>query len=107
MILQALDIYKRFGAHEVLKGVKVQARAGDVISMIGSSSSPKSIFLRCLNLLEQPNSGRIVVDGEELALVPDLRDKADTTSGSLRARDAGQLQRLRSRVAMVFQHFNF
>ena len=47
-----------------------------------------------------------MVDGEELALVPDLRDKADTTSGSLRARDAGQLQRLRSRVAMVFQHFN-
>ncbi|MDB5931430.1 MAG: transporter-like protein [Polaromonas sp.] len=103
MILQALDIHKRFGAHEVLKGVTVQARAGDVISMIGSSGSGKSTFLRCLNLLEQPNSGRIVVDGEELALVPDLRDKA---SGSLRARDARQLQRLRSRVAMVFQHFN-
>ena len=106
MILQALDIHKRFGAHEVLKGVTVQARAGDVISMIGSSGSGKSTFLRCLNLLEHPNSGRIVVDGEELALVPDLRDKADTASGSLRAGDAGQLQRLRSRVAMVFQHFN-
>ena len=106
MILQALDIHKRFGAHEVLKGVTVQARAGDVISMIGSSGSGKSIFLRCQNLLEQPNSGRIVVDGEELALVPDLRDKADTASGGLRAGDAGQLQRLRSRVAMVFQHFN-
>jgi len=103
MILQALDIHKRFGAHEVLKGITVQARAGDVISMIGSSGSGKSTFLRCLNLLEQPNSGRIVVDGEELALVPDLRDQA---SGSLSARDAGQLQRLRSRVAMVFQHFN-
>ena len=52
MTLQALDIHKRFGAHELLKGVTVQARAGDVISMIGSSSSPKSTFLRCLNLLE-------------------------------------------------------
>jgi len=103
MILQALDVYKRFGTNEVLKGVSVEARAGDVISMIGSSGSGKSTFLRCLNLLEQPNSGRIVVDGEEMALVPDLRDKA---SGSLRAREFAQLQRLRSRVAMVFQHFN-
>ncbi|MCZ8258481.1 MAG: ATP-binding cassette domain-containing protein [Bacteroidia bacterium] len=102
MILQALDIHKRFGSNEVLKGVSVQARAGDVISMIGSSGSGKSTFLRCLNLLEQPNSGRILVDGEELVLVPDPRDKA----ASLRARDARQLQRLRSRVAMVFQHFN-
>ncbi|AYQ28509.1 MULTISPECIES: ABC transporter ATP-binding protein [unclassified Polaromonas] len=102
MILQALDIHKRFGSNEVLKGVSVQARAGDVISMIGSSGSGKSTFLRCLNLLEQPNSGRILVDGEELVLAPDPRDKA----ASLRARDARQLQRLRSRVAMVFQHFN-
>ena len=103
MILQALDIHKRFGANEVLKGVTVQARAGNVISMIGSSGSGKSTFLRCLNLLEQPNSGRILVDGEELALTLDLRDKA---SGSLYASDVRQLQRLRSRVAMVFQHFN-
>ena len=103
MILQAQDIHKRYGANEVLRGVSIQARAGNVISMIGSSGSGKSTFLRCLNLLEQPNSGRIVVSGEELALVPDLRDKS---SRSLRARDASQLQRLRSRVAMVFQHFN-
>jgi arginine/ornithine transport system ATP-binding protein len=98
-LLQAEDIHKRFGAHEVLKGVSVRARQGDVIAMIGSSGSGKSTFLRCLNLLEQPNQGRIVVDGEELALVPDK-------DGSLRARDAAALQRLRSRVAMVFQHFN-
>ncbi len=102
-ILQALDIRKRFGANEVLKGVSIEACAGDVISMIGSSGSGKSTFLRCLNLLEQPNSGRILVDGEELLLTPDLRDKA---SGGLRAKDARQLQKLRSRVAMVFQHFN-
>jgi arginine/ornithine transport system ATP-binding protein len=98
-LLQAEDIHKRFGAHEVLKGVSVRARQGDVIAMIGSSGSGKSTFLRCLNLLEQPNRGRIVVDGEELALVPDK-------DGSLKARDAAALQRLRSRVAMVFQHFN-
>jgi len=98
-LLTADGIVKRFGAHEVLKGVSVQARQGDVISMIGSSGSGKSTFLRCLNLLELPNAGRIVVDGEELALVPDK-------SGALTARDAAQLQRLRTRVAMVFQHFN-
>ena len=97
--LLAEGITKRFGANEVLKGVGVQARARDVISMIGASGSGKSTFLRCLNLLEQPDAGRIVVGGEELALVPDKR-------GGLKAQDPAQLQRLRSRVAMVFQHFN-
>ena len=98
-LLEAEHIVKRFGEHEVLRGVSVRARQGDVISLIGSSGSGKSTFLRCLNLLEAPNGGRIAVGGEELALVPDK-------DGTLKARDAAQLQRLRSRVAMVFQHFN-
>ena len=98
-LLQAEGIHKRFGSHEVLKGVSVQACQGDVISMIGSSGSGKSTFLRCLNLLEQPNAGRIVVAGDELVLVSDQ-------NGALKARDPAQLQRLRSRVSMVFQHFN-
>jgi ABC-type histidine transport system ATPase subunit len=50
-VLSALDIHKRFGAVEVLKGITLEARAGDVISMIGASGSGKSTFLRCLNLL--------------------------------------------------------
>lgn len=98
-ILQGLDIHKRFGTNEVLKGVSVTANKGDVISMIGSSGSGKSTFLRCLNLLEQPNAGRIIVDGEELKLVPDK-------SGALKAANSSQLQSLRAQVAMVFQHFN-
>ena len=97
--LQADGIVKRYGSNEVLKGVSVQARAGDVISMIGSSGSGKSTFLCCLNLLEQPNAGRIAVGGEALDLVPDAQ-------GALKARDARQLQRLRTQVTMVFQHFN-
>jgi arginine/ornithine transport system ATP-binding protein len=97
--LQADDIHKRFGAVEVLKGLSVQARAGDVISMIGSSGSGKSTFLRCLNLLEKPNSGRIVLGSEELKLVKDRR-------GELTAADPDQLRRMRSRIAMVFQQFN-
>ena len=99
MILQGLDICKRFGTNEVLKGVSVTAAKGDVISMIGSSGSGKSTFLRCLNLLEQPNAGRIILDGEELQLVPDKQ-------GSLKVSSKDQLQRLRSQVSMVFQHFN-
>jgi arginine/ornithine transport system ATP-binding protein len=97
--LQADNICKRFGANEVLKGVSVQAKAGDVISMIGSSGSGKSTFLRCLNLLEQPNAGRIVLDGDELELVADK-------NGTLRVKHLAQLQKLRSQVSMVFQHFN-
>jgi arginine/ornithine transport system ATP-binding protein len=99
MIFQAIDIHKRFGNHKVLKGVSVSARQGDVISMIGSSGSGKSTFLRCLNLLEQPNAGRIILNGEELALAPDKQ-------GALKVSSAAQLQRLRSEVSMVFQHFN-
>ncbi|MCE2970052.1 MAG: ATP-binding cassette domain-containing protein [Burkholderiales bacterium] len=97
--LIATDIHKRFGANEVLKGVSVTARAGDVVSMIGSSGSGKSTFLRCLNLLERPNQGAIALEGEALKLAPDRQ-------GTLAATDAAQLQRFRSRIAMVFQHFN-
>lgn len=97
--LQAIDIHKKFGANEVLKGVSLEARAGDVISIIGSSGSGKSTFLRCMNLLEKPNAGRIVVAGEELKLVADK-------NGELVATEAKQLQRMRTKLAMVFQHFN-
>ena len=98
-LLAADGIVKCFGNHEVLRGVSVHATQGDVISLIGASGSGKSTFLRCLNLLEQPDEGRISIDGEELLLVPDRH-------GGLKARHPAQLHRLRSRVAMVFQHFN-
>ena len=100
--MNALEIrtrQKSYGSVEVLKGVSLQAKAGDVISIIGSSGSGKSTFLRCINLLEQPNAGEIVLNGEPLKL---LADKA----GGLKAADPRQLQRMRSRLAMVFQHFN-
>jgi len=93
------DLHKRYGDHEVLKGVSLSAEAGDVITIIGSSGSGKSTFLRCINFLEQPDAGRISVAGEEIRLV---RGK----DGHLKVADAKQLQRLRTRLAMVFQHFN-
>jgi arginine/ornithine transport system ATP-binding protein len=97
--LQAENIHKRFGSVEVLKGVSLTAHAGDVISIIGSSGSGKSTFLRCINLLEKPHQGRIVVAGEELKLVA-------AANGELSAADPKQLQRMRTKLAMVFQHFN-
>ena len=93
------NIHKRYGDREVLKGVSLSAKPGDVITVIGSSGSGKSTFLRCLNLLEQPHQGRLQLGGEELRLRPD-RD------GSLRAADAKQLQHWRARLAFVLQNFN-
>ncbi len=93
------ELHKQYGTHEVLKGVSLQAKAGDVISIIGSSGSGKSTFLRCINFLEQPSQGRIRVGNEEIRTVADK-------NGALRAADPRQLQRLRTRLAMVFQHFN-
>ena len=97
--LQVENIHKRFGSNEVLKGVSLTAHAGDVISIIGSSGSGKSTFLRCINLLEKPHQGRILVAGEELAMAP-------ASNGELNAVDPKQLQRMRTKLAMVFQHFN-
>ncbi|SAL84842.1 ABC transporter-like protein [Caballeronia choica] len=97
--LVAQDIHKRYGDNEVLKGVSLAARAGDVISIIGASGSGKSTFLRCINFLEKPNAGQIVVDGET------VRTKADR-AGNLDVADHKQLQRVRTKLAMVFQHFN-
>ncbi|TAG05367.1 MAG: ATP-binding cassette domain-containing protein [Betaproteobacteria bacterium] len=98
-VLNADNITKRFGSVEVLRGVSVAAKPGDVIALIGSSGSGKSTFLRCLNLLERPNAGQIQLKGESLALKPD-RD------GALSASDPAQLRKFRARIAMVFQHFN-
>ena len=93
------DLHKRYGSHDVLKGVSLRAFAGDVIAIIGSSGSGKSTLLRCINLLERPHQGSIEVAGEELILVKDKQ-------GQFTAHNAQQLQRLRTKLAMVFQHFN-
>jgi polar amino acid transport system ATP-binding protein len=97
--LDVSDLHKRFGPLEVLKGVSATAKRGDVISLIGSSGSGKSTFLRCINLLETPDKGRIVIGGEELNLKPSRK-------GGLEAADRKQLERLRTGLGMVFQSFN-
>ena len=93
------DVHKRFGSLEVLKGVSVTANQGDVISMLGSSGSGKSTFLRCLNLLETPDQGRVVVSGEEIRMT-------EGKGGQRVPADQKQVDRIRSRLGFVFQSFN-
>lgn len=93
------DIHKSFGNHEVLKGISLTARKGDVISIIGSSGSGKSTFLRCINFLETPDSGRVTVNGEEVAVT--RRRDGRSVPQSWR-----QVERLRTGLGMVFQSFN-
>ena len=92
------DIHKSYGAFEVLKGISLEASAGDVISIIGASGSGKSTFLRCINFLERPNSGEISVDGVTLETKRD-RD------GLLHSTNRAQLRHMRAKLAMVFQNF--
>ena len=96
--LDLQDIHKSYGSLEVLKGVSLTAYDGDVISILGSSGSGKSTLLRCINLLEKPTSGKIIVGQETL--------KLKSHKGELVAADNKQLEKLRSKICFVFQNFN-
>lgn len=97
--LEIRDLHKRYGDLEVIKGISLTARDGDVISILGSSGSGKSTFLRCINLLENPHKGQIILSGEELKLKP-------SKNGELIAADNRQINRMRSEIGFVFQNFN-
>lgn len=87
-MIRVEQLRKSFGTLEVLKGITVEIRKGEVVSIIGPSGCGKSTFLRCLNLLEQPTAGSIHVDGV------DILDRR------------AEVARLRQRMNMVFQSFN-
>ena len=97
--LEIIDLHKTFGQNEVLKGISLKAHKGEVVSIIGSSGSGKSTFLRCINLLETPTAGEIWVNGELIQM------KNNRQGESVPANEK-QVQRIRSRLAMVFQGFN-
>ena len=86
--VKVTDLHKYYGKLEVLKGIDMTVQQGEVVSLIGPSGSGKSTFLRCINLLETPTKGSIVVDGKEIT-----DKKAD-------------INKLRQHIGMVFQHFN-
>lgn len=96
--LEVRDITKRFGDTEVLKGLSLQARKGDVITLIGASGSGKSTFLRCMNLLEQPDDGELVVHGEPI--------RFKHTKHGREPADWNQVVAMRAKLSMVFQGFN-
>ncbi|MGS2744209.1 ABC transporter ATP-binding protein [Halomonas sp. LS-001] len=96
--LEVRNITKRFGDTEVLKGLSLQAHKGDVITLIGASGSGKSTFLRCMNLLEQPNEGDLIVHGEEIIF--------KTTKHGREPADWRQVVNMRAKLSMVFQSFN-
>ena len=93
------DLHKSFGQLEVLRGISLKADEHDVVSILGSSGSGKSTFLRCINLLETPTSGKVYVRGE-------LIEMETRKSGEIVPVNQKQVDRIRSRVAMVFQQFN-
>ncbi len=87
-MIVATGVEKSFGSLKVLKGISLEVDTGEVVCVIGASGSGKSTFLRCLNLLEVPQAGSILVDGEDILA------------------KANKIDRLRQRIGMVFQHFN-
>ncbi|MDO4872036.1 MAG: amino acid ABC transporter ATP-binding protein [bacterium] len=87
-MISVKNLKKNFGENKVLRDVDIEINQGEVVAILGSSGSGKSTFLRCLNLLEEPTSGKIIIDG------------VDLTSPKI------NLNKFRENVGMVFQQFN-
>ena len=88
VLIETVDLYKNFGDLEVLKGINEKIYQQEVVSIIGPSGSGKSTFLRCLNLLEKPTSGKVIFEGM------DINGKKVN------------VDKYRQKIGMVFQHFN-
>ncbi|PRY23743.1 amino acid ABC transporter ATP-binding protein (PAAT family) [Aliiruegeria haliotis] len=97
-VIEIRNLHKAYGALEVLKGVDMVARKGEVISLIGSSGSGKSTLLRCANLLEDSQAGEILFEGEAVHWKGEGMTR--------RPGDHDQLIRIRTNLSMVFQQFN-
>ncbi|RZT00704.1 amino acid ABC transporter ATP-binding protein [Cuneatibacter caecimuris] len=87
-MIDVIDLKKNYGGHEVLKGINVTINRGDIVVVLGPSGSGKSTFLRCLNCMEDPSSGKVVFNGVDIA---DMSVNINIH---------------RRRMGMVFQHFN-
>src|SRR6266481_4283951 len=94
-VLDVAGVSKRFGDVEVLYDVSFQVDKGETICVLGPSGSGKSTLLRCINWLERPDAGHIILDGEKIG----YRD------GGTRPMSDAELALVRTRIGMVFQHF--
>jgi len=99
LIIEALNIHKAFGDLQILKGISLQVRRGEVVVLIGASGSGKTTFIRCINLLEDIQGGDIRVNGRPMG----YRTRAD---GSLVRDSERNIARQRRDIGMVFQRFN-
>lgn len=97
-VIEIRDLHKAYGDLEVLKGVDITAKRGDVVSLIGSSGSGKSTLLRCCNLLEDSQQGEMLFKGEPVTWRGDSHGR--------RPSDPKQVLRIRTNLSMVFQQFN-
>ena len=97
-VLQIQALHKSFGDHAVLRGIDLDVQPGDRIAIIGSSGSGKSTLLRCLNFMEMPSAGRVVLKGRAIGTLA-------STGGEVRYGQA-ELSEVRKQVGMVFQQFN-
>lgn len=96
--VETRHLTKRFGTNEVLKGISLSAQEGEVISIIGASGSGKSTLLRCINFLETPDSGDVIIAGETV--------KMRLKGGRMEPAERAQVDRIRASLGMVFQNFN-
>jgi len=98
VMVQATDVHKSYGSHEVLKGITLEVKRGEVLCLVGPSGSGKSTFLRCINHLERINSGRLMVDGSLIG----YREH----NGKLYELKPSEASAQRVGIGMVFQKFN-
>jgi polar amino acid transport system ATP-binding protein len=95
-LIRLRGLRKRFGAHEVLRGIDLDVMAGDRIAILGASGSGKSTLLRCINFIEPPSEGTVELEGTVVGVL----------KGGQRVYREAELVRVRQRVGMVFQQFN-
>ncbi len=108
VLIRITDLRKSFGENEVLKGIDLEVRKGEVISIIGPSGCGKSTLLRSINLLETPTGGSIVFEGKDITEIgkPSGNGLGARFASAFRHRSAAELDLLRRRIGMVFQGYN-
>ena len=105
-MIKTVDLHKSFGDLHVLQGVNETIRKGEVVSVIGPSGGGKSTFLRCLNLLEKPEQGKIYFEGTEITGNLTKEEKKAIKEGKLPKPEKINIDIHRQKMGMVFQNFN-